>query len=106
MRSLPPNSICLLLSTYNRGTRWGNVTPGKACRHIRRFRALAEGIATALAPSTAAGLPIVLLIDGDVGMTLGRLLADMTVPGTDVIAIDALSLGAFDYVDIGAVLPI
>jgi ethanolamine utilization protein EutA (predicted chaperonin) len=30
----------------------------------------------------------------------------MTVPGTDVIAIDALSLGAFDYVDIGAPLPI
>jgi ethanolamine utilization protein EutA len=74
-------------------------TPGHA-----RFHALARGIAAALPNTIAAGLPIVLLIDGDVGMTLGRVLHNEVVPGADVIAIDGVQLEAFEYVDIGALI--
>ena len=55
----------------------------------------------ALPRTLASGLPLVLLIDGDIAMSLGRLIRIETAPGADVIAIDGVALKAFDYVDIG-----
>jgi len=52
----------------------------------------------------ANGHAIVLLIDGDVGMTLGRILTNEVAPGADVIAIDGVQLKEFDYVDIGTLI--
>lgn len=69
-----------------------------------RTSAVARGIAAALPRTLVAGFPLVLLIDGDVGMTLGRLLQREIAPGSDVIAIDALQLQEFDYVDIGKLI--
>lgn len=69
-----------------------------------RIDALARGIAAAVPGTFAAGLPLVLLVDGDIGMTLGRLLEREIVPHSNVIAIDGLALQEFDYVDIGAFL--
>jgi len=69
-----------------------------------RLSAVARGIADALPKTIAAGLPIVLLIDGDVGKTIGRILHHETAPGSDVIAIDGVQLKELDYVDIGAVI--
>jgi ethanolamine utilization protein EutA len=71
-----------------------------------RLHALAAGICEALPQTLAAGLPIILLIDGDIGMSLGRLIRNETAPGADVIAIDGVQLKQFDYVDIGRVIEV
>lgn len=70
----------------------------------RRLHALAEGICAALPRTLAAGLPLVLLIDGDIGMSLGRVIRYETAPAANVIAIDGVQLKQFDYVDIGRVI--
>jgi ethanolamine utilization protein EutA len=69
-----------------------------------RLRAVADGICAALPASIAAGHPLVLMADGDVGMTLGRIVRDEAAPGCRVVAIDGVQLQEFDYVDIGAVI--
>ena len=48
--------------------------------------------------------PLVLLIDGDVGKSLGRLIRHEIAPRADLIAIDGVQLKEFDYVDIGEVI--
>ena len=47
-----------------------------------------------------------LLIDGDVGMSLGRVIRNEAAPGAHVIALDAVQLKQFDYVDIGQPIPL
>ncbi len=69
-----------------------------------RLSAVAREIVAALHGTIAAGLPIVLLIDGDVAMSLGRIIHREIAPGSDVIAVDGLTLKEFDYVDIGSVM--
>jgi ethanolamine utilization protein EutA len=71
-----------------------------------RLHAVARGIGTALPRTLAAGLPLVLLIDGDIGMSLGRVIREETAPGADVVAIDGVQLKQFDYVDIGRVIEV
>jgi ethanolamine utilization protein EutA len=69
-----------------------------------RIHALALGFAAALPKTLAAGLPLALLIDGDVGRTCGQVLHFEAAPNANVIAIDAVAIQAFDYVDIGAMI--
>jgi ethanolamine utilization protein EutA len=74
-----------------------------------RNRALAEGIALALAPRDPppGGCrlpPLVLLLDGDIGRTLGHILEHELRLGRDVVSIDGIQLREFDFVDIGAPL--
>ncbi|MPZ38026.1 MAG: reactivating factor for ethanolamine ammonia lyase [Rhizobiales bacterium] len=69
-----------------------------------RLHAVATGIAAALPNTIAAGMPIVLLIDGDVGRSLGRVLRNEVAPNAHVIALDGVQLKQFDYVDIGHVI--
>jgi ethanolamine utilization protein EutA len=71
-----------------------------------RLAALARGICAALPKTLAAELPVVLLIDGDVGMSLGRIIRSEIAPGAEVIAIDGVQLKQFDYVDIGRVIEV
>jgi ethanolamine utilization protein EutA len=71
-----------------------------------RLRAIADGISAALAKTIAAGLPLVVIVDGDVGMTLGRIIHHEAAPGANVIALDGVQLKAFDYVDIGGVISV
>jgi ethanolamine utilization protein EutA len=71
-----------------------------------RLHAVAAGICAALPRSLQAGMPLVLLIDGDIGMSLGRLIRNEIAPGANVIAIDGVQLKQFDYVDIGRVVEI
>jgi ethanolamine utilization protein EutA len=54
----------------------------------------------------AAGAPLVLLIDGDIAMSLGRILRQEIAPGANVIAVDGVQLKQFDYVDIGQVIEV
>jgi ethanolamine utilization protein EutA len=71
-----------------------------------RLATLADGICAAVPKTLAAGLPLVLLIDGDIGLSLGRVIHFETSPGANVIAIDGVQLKQFDYVDIGAVIDV
>ncbi len=71
-----------------------------------RLHAVAAGICTALPRTLQEELPLVLLIDGDVGKSLGRIIRHEIAPAADVIAIDGVQLKEFDYVDIGSVIEV
>jgi ethanolamine utilization protein EutA len=69
-----------------------------------RLRALAEGIALACAPLDATAAPLVLMVDGDVGRTLGHILEHEVALRRRVLSIDGIQLKEFDFVDIGEVI--
>ncbi len=66
--------------------------------HYQRLRELAAGIAMAAGSSA---LPLILMVDRDVGRLLGHLLEHELGVARAVIAIDGIELREFDYVDIG-----
>jgi ethanolamine utilization protein EutA len=68
-----------------------------------RLRPFAAGIRDGLAERLRRGKPIYVLLDGDVAMTLGRLLRDELGVATDLLVVDGLSLRDFDYIDIGRI---
>lgn len=70
--------------------------------HYQRLRSLAEGLALALDGS--GGSPLILMVDGDVGKTLGHILADELKVLRPVISIDGVKLQELDYVDIGTLI--
>ena len=69
-----------------------------------RLHAVAKGICAALPRTLREKAPLVLLIDGDVGKSLGRIILHEIAPAADLIALDAVQLKEFDYVDIGSVI--
>jgi ethanolamine utilization protein EutA len=68
-----------------------------------RLRAFAEGIRDGLGGRIAAGLPIYIMLDGDVAMSLGRILATELGLGNDILVIDGVQLRDFDYIDLGRI---
>jgi ethanolamine utilization protein EutA len=77
--------------------------------HYRRLRALGEAIALAtrasdLAPRASRLPPLVLMIDGDVGRTLGHILEHDLAIGRPLVSIDGIALKEFDFVDIGEMI--
>ena len=68
-----------------------------------RLRAFAEGIRDGLAARIVKGLPIYLMLDGDVAMTLGNLLASELGITNDMLVIDGVQLRDFDYIDLGKI---
>ena len=71
-----------------------------------RLHALAAGICTAVPRTLAAGLPLILLVDGDVAMSLGRIIRNEIASTANLIAIDGVQLRQFDYVDIGRMIEV
>jgi ethanolamine utilization protein EutA len=71
-----------------------------------RLHAVAAGICAALPRTLQEEMPLVLLIDGDVGKSLGRVIRHEIAPAADVIAIDGVQLKEFDYVDIGGIIEV
>ncbi|HLH26201.1 MAG TPA: ethanolamine ammonia-lyase reactivating factor EutA [Chloroflexota bacterium] len=69
-----------------------------------RLRALADGIRRGMPNSVEQKLPLVLMLDGDVGKTLGDILKHELGVAGDVMSIDGMQLKEFDYVDIGEVI--
>lgn len=69
-----------------------------------RLRALAEGIALATASPVHPAPPLVLMVDGDVGRTLGYILEHEITLGRPVVSIDGIQLREFDFVDVGEVI--
>jgi ethanolamine utilization protein EutA len=70
-----------------------------------RTDAFLRGVVAGLAPMLAAGHPLVLVCEGDIGRTLGLQAAETVRPGGAVVSIDSVALEEFDFIDIGAVLP-
>jgi ethanolamine utilization protein EutA len=68
-----------------------------------RLRAFAEGVRDGLASRIAQGLPIYLMLDGDVAMTLGGILGNELGIANDILVIDGVQLRDFDYIDLGKI---
>jgi ethanolamine utilization protein EutA len=68
-----------------------------------RILPFARGIRDGLADRIARGRPVYVMLDGDVAMTLGRLLREELAVTGDLLVIDGLSLRDFDYIDIGRI---
>ncbi|HEX4790377.1 MAG TPA: ethanolamine ammonia-lyase reactivating factor EutA [Actinospica sp.] len=66
-----------------------------------RLHAFATGVRDGLADRIATGAPVYLMLDGDVALTLGRLLRDELEVSNEMLVIDGLSLRDFDYIDLG-----
>lgn len=73
---------------------------------FRRIAALARGLAVGLGSRAEPGRTVYLMLDGDIAMTLGRILADELGVAADLVVLDGIQLRAFDYVDLGRVRPI
>jgi ethanolamine utilization protein EutA len=67
----------------------------------RRLSAFARAISAALAARTAAGHPVLLAVDADIGHALGSILCDELQVATSVLVVDGLNLLNFDYIDLG-----
>jgi ethanolamine utilization protein EutA len=68
-----------------------------------RLHAFATGVRDGLAERIADGRPVYVMLDGDVAMTLGRLLRDEIGVPNPLLVVDGLQLRDFDYIDIGRV---
>lgn len=69
----------------------------------QRLRAFAEGIRDGMAERTARGLPLYVMLDGDVAQTLGHILADELGVDVELMVIDGVVLRDFDYIDLGKI---
>ena len=69
-----------------------------------RLAATGRAIVKATAPQGARSEPLFLMIDGDIGRTLGRLLhEELGLPGP-LVSIDGVQLQDLDYVDVGELM--
>ena len=68
-----------------------------------RLRALAEGVRDGLAERLEQGCATYLVLDADVGLTLGRILREELGVAGGLLVLDGLQLRDFDYVDLGRV---
>ncbi len=69
-----------------------------------RLHALADGIRRAVAPNGKRRDMLLLMIDGDIGKTMGNLLhRELDLPG-DLVSIDGVQLQELDYVDVGEMI--
>lgn len=66
-----------------------------------RVKTLAEGIAAGMPNTIAAGEPLTLVFDTDIGGAVGNLLTREVIPGHDLVSIDEVQLGELDYIDLG-----
>lgn len=68
-----------------------------------RLSEFARGIAAGLAARISGGLPVYLLFEADVARTVGLILKDELGVTNDLMVIDGVRLGDFDYIDLGTV---
>lgn len=68
---------------------------------FRRLEDFCNGIASAMADLIAAGQPLVLINQRDVGRLIGAHLREEMAIGVPVVSIDGIQLGALDFIDIG-----
>jgi ethanolamine utilization protein EutA len=78
--------------------------PWRGEPHYDNLRALADGIARAMPRALAAGFPLVIALDGDIGASLGGILSEELDVRSPMVSIDGLQLVELDYVDVGEVI--
>jgi ethanolamine utilization protein EutA len=78
--------------------------PWRGLPHYANIRALADGIARAMPRSLAAGFPLVVALESDIGASLGGILSEELEVRSPMISIDGLQLVELDYVDVGEVI--
>jgi ethanolamine utilization protein EutA len=66
-----------------------------------RLLPFAQGLRDGVAERTARGRPLYVMLDGDVALTLGRLLRDELAVTVELLVVDGLVLRDFDYIDLG-----
>jgi ethanolamine utilization protein EutA (predicted chaperonin) len=69
-----------------------------------RLAAVGRGIVAAVAPQGRRSEPLFLMLDGDIGKTLGQILHDELDLSCPLISIDGVQLQDLDYVDVGAMI--
>ncbi len=65
------------------------------------MKKLSEAVITALRGKEKIGGTVVLVFEADIGMGIGRVIQEEVAPGLNLISIDEIKLGDFNYVDIG-----
>jgi ethanolamine utilization protein EutA len=68
-----------------------------------RIFAFGEGIKRGMAAAIAKQLPLFVMLDGDVALTLGALLREELDVDSEILAIDGVVLWDFDYIDLGRI---
>jgi ethanolamine utilization protein EutA len=68
-----------------------------------RISAFAEGIRAGMAERIAKALPLYLMLDGDIALTLGSILHRDWRIGCETCVIDGITLRDFDYIDLGRI---
>jgi ethanolamine utilization protein EutA len=71
----------------------------------RRIQAFCQGAVDAMQPHVAAGHPLILVFDSDIGGLLGLHFREELTAELPIVSIDGVELREFDYVDIGAMIP-
>jgi ethanolamine utilization protein EutA (predicted chaperonin) len=70
-----------------------------------RLDALSRGIVAAQEAQLAAGQPLVLVCDSDVGGLLGLHIREELGLTSGIVSIDGIELKDFDYIDVGSLIP-
>lgn len=70
-----------------------------------RIDGFCRGVVAGLGGATARREPLLLVFDGDVGGLLGLHLKEELGLATPLASIDGVDLRAFDYIDVGALIP-
>jgi ethanolamine utilization protein EutA len=68
-----------------------------------RIEAFALGIRRGLASTIARGMPVYVMVDGDIAQTLGAILRDEMGVQSEILVIDGVVLWDFDYIDLGRI---
>ena len=71
--------------------------------HARLHR-LADGIRQGLKGTIVSGHPVILMMEGDAGKTIGGILRNEFAVDNEIISIDGVQLKDLDYVDIGEII--
>jgi len=69
-----------------------------------RIAATAAAIMAAVAPDRQRSEPLLVMIDGDIGRTIGRILTEELGLNGDLVSIDGVELAELDFVDVGALI--
>jgi ethanolamine utilization protein EutA len=69
-----------------------------------RIAAVGAAIMAAVAPEGRRSQPLLLMIDGDIGKTMGRILTEELGLSGDLVSIDGVQLAELDFVDVGELI--
>src|SRR5499427_3464323 len=69
-----------------------------------RIAAAGAAIMAAVAPDGRRREPLLLMIDGDIGKTMGRILTEELGLSGDLVSIDGVQLAELDFVDVGKLI--